>query len=115
MKSCSGTIDRSCASVIHIVIRQTRYAVRGVCPPYTLSNTVRKQRLFTAVCGRALRVRLRHPDIWLRCGTDTYTLHDLITFACRLGYMRRGVTAKALTRVTRLSFRPRRFSERKAG
>jgi hypothetical protein len=46
---------------------------QGVCPPYTLSNTVRKRRLFTAVCGRALRVRSRHPDIWLRCGTDAYT------------------------------------------
>ena len=33
MKSCSGTIDRSRASVIRIVIRQTLYAVRGVCPP----------------------------------------------------------------------------------
>ena len=61
MKSCSGTTDRSRASVIRIVIRQTLYAVRGVCPRYTPSNMVRKRRLFTAVCGRALQVRSRHP------------------------------------------------------
>jgi hypothetical protein len=34
---------------------------------------VRKRLLFTAVCGHALRVRSRQPDISLRCGTDAYT------------------------------------------
>jgi hypothetical protein len=33
----------------------------------------RKLWLFTAVCVRALRVRSRHQDIWLRCGMDAYT------------------------------------------
>jgi hypothetical protein len=72
MKSCDGTIDRLRASVIRIVTRQTLCVAKDVCPPYTHLNTVRKRQLFTAVYERALRVQLRHPDIWLLYEMDTY-------------------------------------------
>ena len=49
--------DRSCASVIRIGIRLTHCAATGVYLVYTLSNTARKRRQFTADCGRARRVR----------------------------------------------------------
>src|SRR4029453_19856 len=54
MRSCSGTINRSRASVIHIVIRQTHCVAMGVCLRYMLSNTVRKRRLFTARGGGSI-------------------------------------------------------------
>src|SRR5262249_61465561 len=101
MKSSSGMIDRSCVAVIRIVIRQTLCAATAVCPPCTLSNTVRKRRLFTAVYKRALRVKARHPDIWVRCAAGGYTENALVTYICPLGFWRRFFTVEVLTSVHR--------------
>jgi len=98
--------DRSiaCVSNTHRD-RQTRCAARGVCPPCTPSNMVRKRRLFTAVCGRALRVPSRHPGYLaaLRDGHLHVTRLDYIHLPLR--FSRRVFTAKAQIWFTSLSSR----------